>query len=130
MAIARPAAGRTVPARYQDRVLPAPARMPPVMPAVMRSGRRRTHSGVRMVGKDNCTQRVRSLAPDGGRYWATLPHEHVRGPMNNNDVPMTPAMLAWMLEDLIEEARGRRMSDETIATVLDAATAALRQERS
>jgi hypothetical protein len=50
--------------------------------------------------------------------------------MNNNDVPMTPAMLAWMLEDLIEEARGRRMSDETIATVLDAATAALRQERS
>ena len=40
------------------------ARMPdarhdaPRTPPVMRSGRKRTRSGVRMAGKDNCTQRV------------------------------------------------------------------------
>ena len=50
--------------------------------------------------------------------------------MNNNDVPMTPAMLTWMLDDLIEEARGRGMSDEAIATVLDGSAVALWQERS
>jgi hypothetical protein len=45
--------------------------------------------------------------------------------MNDKDTPMTPAMFAWLLEELVEEARDRGLSDSAIAAALEAAAAAL-----
>lgn len=48
--------------------------------------------------------------------------------MNDNDEPMSPAMLIWLVDDLVKHARSRGLSVDVIAAVLETAAAASRRD--